>query len=305
MSKLEEPFGLPFENEEREPFPAAPVVPPAPQVGRPFGLTFDQAEPINDVADPTSGAPTPATSESVPPASPEPAPSADNATAQPARLPGERERRLARAEADYQAAVMRAAERLARDDGYADLVHDIIRHKRLNTVEGYEQVDRNFLREERDYRISQPYDGNPRQRYMVNGDRATAWMVQGDEASMNETDVKLKDVGFLLERDPHGEPVKAMVNRALGGWTGVGDSAAGLPKFHAGAVIAQEHRILEEMKAVIEGTSRRIPYTGFNGRTFDGAPPHRQTVPFRRDALTHSRVVEFLDASPQEQAKLY
>ncbi len=319
MSELGRPFGLTFEDrDEPAPLPVAPLAPAAPavpDVGRPFDMNFGEAVQNGGAIDAASGA--------APPATPEPVAAADGVTGQPvvpqaapnAGEPGamaaaesERERRLVQSKAEYEAylqKVMYAAGRMATDDGRAALIHDIIRHKGLNTVEGYDQVDRNFLSEERDYRRAQPYDGNQRQKFMVNGDRTTASLVRGDEAAMNDTDAKLKNVGFLLERDPYGEPGKAMINRGRGALGGLGNTFAGPLKFHAGAVVAQEHRILDDMRLVIEGTSRRMPYTGFNGRTFDGAPPHRQTVPFRRDALTHPKVREFLDASPQEQAKLY
>lgn len=313
MSELGRPFGLTFEDrEEPAPLPVAPIVPAAPDIGRPFDMNFGEAVQNGGAIDAASAA--------APPAAPEPVAAADGVATQPAAPqaapnagePGamsaaemERARRLVRAEADYQRAVMEAAARLAHDDGYADLVHDIIRHKGLNTVEGYDQVDRNFLSEERDYRRAQPYDGNQRQKFMVNGDRTTASLVRGDEAAMSDTDDKLKNVGFLLERDPHGEPVKSFVNRARGAWGGVGEAAAGVVKFQAGAEVSQDIRILEEMRAVIEGTSRRVPYAGFNGRTFDDAAPQLQTVPFRPDAHTHPKVREFMEASPQDKARLY
>jgi hypothetical protein len=166
MSKFGEPFGLSFENEEQALSPAASIVPPASPIGRPFGLTFGEAEPNGGVFDSTSGAPTPETAEPTPPVLAEPPSSTSNSTLQPTAVPGERERRLARAEADYQRAVYEAMRRLARDDGRAATILEIARHNGWTNEEAVERVNRDYVREERDYRVGRPYHGNQRQRYM-------------------------------------------------------------------------------------------------------------------------------------------
>lgn len=305
MSELGRPFGLTFEDrEEPAPLPVAPLAPAAPavpDVGRPFDMNFGEGT--------QNGGPADAPSAAAPPAAPEPVATIDGAATPPAAPqaapiagePGamsaaemERERRLAQFKVEYEANLQKVMYAPGKtDDGRWAAIDAIASYRGWSRDEAVERLNRSY------------YDGNQRQKFMVDSDRTTASLVYGDEAAMNDTDAKLKNVGFLLERDPYGEPGKAMINRGRGALGGLGNTFAGPLKFHAGAVVAQEHRILDDMRLVIEGTSRRMPYTGFNGRTFDGAPPHRQTVPFRRDALTHPKVREFLDASPQEQAKLY
>ncbi len=322
MSQLGRPFGLSF-GEKEKPEDVSPVPPQmGAGIGQAFGLTFGSAMQNGEAVDPASGAPAPVMSSPARPASAETVQFAGGIANQPPTTQGapgsngaaapadaaERDRRQVRADADYQRKLhqaMFAAGALASDDGRAGLIEEIARYRGWTREEAVERVNRDYVREERDYRISQPYDGNQRQRYMIQGDRGTAWQVHGDEAAMNDADAKLKKAGLLLERDPFGEPVKSAINRLRGSWGGVGEAPAGGIKFHAGAEVAQERRVLDDMQAVIEGTTRPDPNAALNVRQSKEAAPQRQKVPFRLDAHTHFKVREFMQATPQRQAEMY